>query len=544
MFHRYLSEVRFVPAEKAIISIAIGCILMLLAPVAHSASFPMEVSADGRYLQDQNGDPFWVHCDTIREVGVRYPIEDTREFFDIRRSQGFNAQLMLLIPWQVHEANYYGRKPFNGDNRSFTNINEAYWQDMDRVMEAAATRGVLVFAYPLWTDCCAATWQEAMRNANSDADMNWYGQFVGNRYGQYNNVVWVQGGDSDSGNVASRINAMVAGINATHPVHLHTFHSICSENASDGWRANESWLNVSTIYTYGRDNSACSHMPRDWYAYEHAKREWDKHNGMPFFFIEGHYEGGEPGWYYRRFPIWTTIGGGMGHVFGHSALFSHPGNWRDEMYSSGTTAVCEIREAFVDVAGNWYEMVPDWNHNVMTSGYGNFTGSDYIVCASAPNGTLVMAYVTQGYGTRTFTIDMSAMAQPSNAIWYDPTNGVQVDAGTNLPNSGSRNFTSPGTNSYGDHDWLFILKAPEGPQLEAPTNVTATAVSGQQVNLTWDDNSSDPQEDRFVIQRKPFQGVDEWQTVGTALQNATSHDDTNLVHGQVTYTYRVGAEKD
>ena len=79
--------------------------------------------------------------------------------------------------------------------------------------------------------------------------------------------------------------------------------------------------------------------------------------------------------------------------------------------------------------------------------------------------------------------------------------------------------------------------------IEAPSNLSATAVSYEEVYLTWQDNSHDPQEDEFIIERKPYLGLDEWQEVDRVSQNVTNYTDTNLIYGNVTYTYRIGAYK-
>ena len=67
---------------------------------------------------------------------------------------------------------------------------------------------------------------------------------------------------------------------------------------------------------------------------------------------------------------------------------------------------------------------------------------------------------------------------------------------------------------------------------------------GSAVELSWLDNSSDPQEEGFSIERRPYNGVDTWHELVRTGQNVTSYTDTDSLHGMVTYTYRVGAVKD
>jgi len=61
------------------------------------------------------------------------------------------------------------------------------------------------------------------------------------------------------------------------------------------------------------------------------------------------------------------------------------------------------------------------------------------------------------------------------------------------------------------------------------------------VELNWQDNSDN--EDGFYIQRKPYQGIDDWHVIGSTGANATNFTDTNNLCGLIEYTYRVGAFK-
>lgn len=73
--------------------------------------------------------------------------------------------------------------------------------------------------------------------------------------------------------------------------------------------------------------------------------------------------------------------------------------------------------------------------------------------------------------------------------------------------------------------------------LNAPTNLTATAVSTSQIDLAWTDNSSI--EDGFSIERSP-NGVTGWTEIATVGANITVYSDTGLA-SSTTYFYRVRA---
>jgi transcriptional regulator CtsR len=71
----------------------------------------------------------------------------------------------------------------------------------------------------------------------------------------------------------------------------------------------------------------------------------------------------------------------------------------------------------------------------------------------------------------------------------------------------------------------------------APANLSATAVSASQINLTWTDQSTN--ETGFQIERKTGAGGS-YAQIGTAAANATAYSDSGVAEG-TTYFYRVWA---
>ncbi len=81
------------------------------------------------------------------------------------------------------------------------------------------------------------------------------------------------------------------------------------------------------------------------------------------------------------------------------------------------------------------------------------------------------------------------------------------------------------------------------PQIPPPADVSATAVSGSEVLITWTDQShGGDQEDSFIIMRRPYLGNDIWQEIADLPADTESYHDTH-VHGGVEYHYLVGACK-
>jgi hypothetical protein len=116
----------------------------------------------------------------------------------------------------------------------------------------------------------------------------------------------------------------------------------------------------------------------------------------------------------------------------------------------------------------WFNLVPDQQHKLVTSGYGTFDGeshegnhyvmtSDYVTAGRTPDGKLAIAFMPS---LRPLKIDLSQLSGPAIAQWYDPSCGkFSPIQGSPFANSGKQDFIPPGNNTDGDGDWLLVLEA-------------------------------------------------------------------------------------
>src|SRR5713101_3294515 len=72
----------------------------------------------------------------------------------------------------------------------------------------------------------------------------------------------------------------------------------------------------------------------------------------------------------------------------------------------------------------------------------------------------------------------------------------------------------------------------------APTNLSATAVSSSQINLTWTASTDNVAVTGYLIERCSGFGCSNFTQVGTSI--GTSFNDTGLTSGTI-YNYRVRA---
>ena len=157
---------------------------------------------------------------------------------------------------------------------------------------------------------------------------------------------------------------------------------------------------------------------------------------------------------------------------------------------------------------------------------------------------------------------------PADSVIANPNNRKQVFVGThfgfyytndidaqpvawqryqnNLPNTViryltiDRGATTLAAFTYGRS--LYTIKLPGangfGAPLPAPANLAAQAISAQQIDLKWSDQSSN--ETGFLIERCAGAGCDNFAQIASAPADATSFSDTGLAAG-TSYRYRVRA---
>jgi len=114
----------------------------------------------------------------------------------------------------------------------------------------------------------------------------------------------------------------------------------------------------------------------------------------------------------------------------------------------------------------------------------------------------------------------------------------QTDCNNTIMNSSigtGTDFCPYSRNEVSAHVAAYSSCLASGPT--APSNLTATAVSGSQINLTWRDNSAD--ETGFRIDRKIGAGGT-WSLAATTGANVEALSDRELAAG-TTYYYRVQA---
>jgi hypothetical protein len=451
-----------------------------------NAAFPLEVSGNGRYLVDQNGAPFLITGDAGWGLVAAITTEEAEVYLQSREDLGFNLTIVRMLEHQFCSnppRNAYGDLPFTG--RPFATPNEAYFAHVDAIINLAASHGIAVVLAPVYLGyvCGGEGWCAEIQSATL-AEMGSWGRYLGNRYKDFPNIIWLIGGDADPSPVKAKLREVVNGIKTYDTNHPFTAHNQSGSYAIDPWPG-ESWLTLNNVYS------------RSTTLYENARVAYDVTPTMPFFLIEANYENEHSSTPQElRAQIYdTNLAGGCGNIFGNCPLWhfgAAPGwcssnDWRAQLNSTGSVQMTYAQRMFN--SRHWHRLVPDFNHSVMTAGFGTPGQTDYAPAGCADDGSSIIAYLPT---RRTVTVNTIPLAHSTvSCWWYNPTNGQTTSIGT-ITESATSTFTPPSSG-----DWVLVLDdatlnlGPPGsappsapPTVVTPASATPNPTSGTTTNLS------------------------------------------------------------
>lgn len=435
-------------ARDAAGNIGVSAAVVVTTANAITTVFPLKLAPGQRFIVDQNDVPFLIHGDTPWSLIAGLTNEDAELYLEDRRQKGFNAIIVNMLEHHFTPQaprNAYGDAPFEvpGD---FTRPNEAYFAHADVVLQKAAAKGIVVFVTPSYLGFNGGDegWYQEMI-ANGPAALTAYGAFLGNRYKNYPNIVWLNGGDFNPPEQAL-VNAIVSGIKQHDTVHLHTAHVNQGSSPVAIW-GNTGWLDISNVYTYPVNNNG---VP----VYQQALAEYGRANWKPFFLAESTYEGeySAPQTLIRQQAYEALLSGAMGDFFGNRPIWLFDSGWQNALNSRGALDMINVRLLFG--SRHWERLIPDVAHTFLTAGFGS-NGPSRAVAARADDQSWGAVYVPTA---RTITVDLSGFSGTVRAHWYDPTSGAMTAvAGSPFVNTGSLTIATPGANGTGTADWVLVF---------------------------------------------------------------------------------------
>ncbi|KXI26772.1 apiosidase-like domain-containing protein [Paraglaciecola hydrolytica] len=464
--------------------------MLIVYPLSSIAASPwqehgkLEVAKNGHYIQHQDGTPFLWIGDTGWAMFQQLSREEVDQYLDHRQKLGFNV-IQAVAHWSPHGGgiprspnnapNFYGHSPFSGSEHD-PNTGEPlvvkggspespndYWDNADYVVNAVKKRNMYLAMLPTWGS-------ELITGSNefTEQEAKSFGEFLGKRYKNEPNIIWVLGGDTKAQFSAYDKNqnfsaydhraiyrAMAEGLargvtgkkvawNKANPAWDELFMTYHPNGdapyGSSQWFHNDAWLDVNGVEVWKEVNHVYRTMLDDYQRSDPIK---------PSLFLEGSYEYGtyrhECGWVtpvrVRRQIYQTYFAGGAGHTYGAGPIWAMRGD--DGDYNCGYTWQQALdfpaAKQFSVVAKNflqehsWFEWVP--NGNVISATGENESLKTAVTTAS---GDMALVYFANNSHTQVNNI----LDTPAKAYWFSPSNG-SIETLTDFTQGESRVMAPP-----------------------------------------------------------------------------------------------------
>lgn len=417
------------------------------------------VSKDGYALQFEDGTPFFWLGDTGWEMFSRLTLEEMKVYLDNRAAKGFNViQVSGLSVHDLKSPNRYGELPL--DNLDPLKPNERYFAVIDSVMSYALKRNLFIGLVATWGDKVV---EETFDSTKAYA----YGKWLGIRYKNFSNIVWIVGGDQSpvkgTSDYRSIWRAMANGIiDGTGHRCLITYHP-AGERSSSEWLHKEPWLDFNMIQS--------SHGRQDCPVWDMVRKDRSNVPSKPTLDSEPNYEDHPinpwPKWnvdngYFRDYDVRKQIyrsvfAGGFGVTYGHHAIWQFLSEreevinyadrgWVNAMDRPGAYQAGHLRKLIE--SRPMRQRVPDLT--MIAEGQGE--GSEHIEAFRSMDNSYAMIYLPIG---KKIALDMSFMrCKNIIAWWFNPKDASIQKIGV-LPRTARMEFTSPLHGA--ENDWVLVV---------------------------------------------------------------------------------------
>jgi hypothetical protein len=420
----------------------VALVAALSAQSAAPSRFPLRVSADQRHLDDASGTPFLVVGDAAWSLIAQLEGTPISAYLDDRARRGFTAIIVNLIEhkFATHApANHAGVSPLLEPGH-FRKPNPAYFESAHRVIAEAGTRGLSVWlcpAYLGWQGGDEGFFKEIKKDGPEA--LYAYGKFVGERFRDLSNIVWMVGGDyalAPQDRWAAE--QLVWGLRDGGAEQLVTAHG--GQTSAVETYGDTRWLSIDTVYSYAPD------LRPDLLRARYGRP------ARPFVLIETIYENEHDATpdQIRRQAWQAMLSGAAGQFFGNNpiwhfdgpTLFPFTGDWKQALDSTGSRDMARLAAFFR--SRDWWKLEPRPNAGAA------------ITMGSAAGGPTVI-YVAGNGTTESQDVALRIPALGPSAQWFNPARDEPMrpieSAGAT---GGGTHVRTPGDNGTGTNDWVIV----------------------------------------------------------------------------------------
>lgn len=421
--------------RKLIAATLFGLSMHQAAPAANHPwdNGPLRVSANQRFLQHANGQPFFVLGDTGWLLPERLDRAEAQYYLQACRRAGFNLVLVQTMDG-VPSVNIYGRLslPAGWDlSKADPDGVYSYWDHMDYIIRLAEQNGIYIGMVPIWGSMVKA-------GKISEEQARHYGRFLAERYKDAPNIIWFIGGDLQ-GNIMPEIwEALARSIKQYDSNHLMTFHPR-GRYTSARWWSKAEWIDFHTFQSGHRrynqrmgnaDYPIPENTEEDNWMY--VDSTWAYRPIKPVFDSEPGYEGIPKGLHdpaegcwrdndVRRYAYWSVFAGSCGHTYGHNSIMQmlKPGyptsygrdgeekTWYEALKSPGFNQMKHLKNLMLSFP--YFERVPDQS---IISGK---NGRQYDRLIATRGNDYLLVY---NYNANMMNLDLRKISGKRKKLWW------------------------------------------------------------------------------------------------------------------------------
>ena len=351
------------------------CTVSLFLLLAFSLVRPLKaqelrVSKNHHYIIKADGTAFFWLGDTAWELFHRLNREEATHYLENRADKGFTViQAVVLAELDgLNTPNAYGDKPLIDNDP--TKPNEAYFKNVDFIVNKATELGMYIGMLPTWGDKWNKKWGIGPVIFNPE-NAKKYGEFLGKRY-RDKNIIWILGGDRnpDTPEQMKIVNALAEGLKeGDQGAHLMTYHPQGGSNSAE-WFQNSNWLDINMIQS--------GHAQLNTPNYKMILANYLRKPTKPTLDAEPDYEdhpinwNPTNGWFtafdVRQAAYWSMLAGAMGHTYGNNNIWQmwQPGRqpmgyartpWYEALDYPGAFQMGYMRSFFM--SRPFYKLIPD-----------------------------------------------------------------------------------------------------------------------------------------------------------------------------------------
>ena len=421
----------------------------------------LSVHQNNRFLVHADGQPFFYMGDTAWELFHRLSRQEADRYLEDRARKGFNVIQAVAMAELGGEnvPNAEGHLPLI--NQDFATPNAQYFELVDYIVDKAESLGLYIGFLPAWGEVFDCRWGCQRELLTSPDKAETYGRWLGERYKDKKNVIWILGGDRIplNENHSQIIRALANGIELAGADQLMTFHPL-GGNTSASFFHNDSWLDFNMFQS--------GHASRDHANYRQATADYNRTPVKPTIDGEPRYEEIRIGFKtntgkftahdVRQAGYWSVLSGSMGHTYGNNHIWQmydsgraslHGANrpWFEALDAPGAEDMGHMRALFE--SRPFDKLVPD-QELLVSAG----SGAGHMRASRANDNTYAYIYAPLGGN---INVNMARLGNGQfRAMWFNPKNGDVSTIDGTFRASGNRVFNTP--DSGRGNDWVLLLE--------------------------------------------------------------------------------------